>query len=76
MLVIEHNLDVVKTADHVIDIGPRGGEHGGLIVAQGTPEEVANTEASVTGRFIKPLLPNNGKIKESKFKMQRDGEGL
>ncbi len=76
MLVIEHNLDVVKTADHVIDIGPRGGEHGGMIVAHGTPEEVANTEASVTGKFLKPLLPNNGKIKESKFKMQRDGEGL
>jgi excinuclease ABC subunit A len=56
MIVIEHNLDVIKTADHVIDIGPEGGDGGGEIVATGTPEEVAKVKASWTGRFLKPLL--------------------
>jgi len=56
MVVIEHNLDVIKTADHVIDIGPEGGDGGGMVVAEGTPEEVAMVEASWTGRFLKPLL--------------------
>ena len=56
VVVIEHNLDVVKTADHIIDIGPEGGDGGGTIVAQGTPEEVANATDSHTGRYLKPML--------------------
>lgn len=56
VLVIEHNLDVIKTADYVIDLGPEGGEGGGEILAVGTPEEVAAVERSHTGRFLRPLL--------------------
>ena len=56
VLVIEHNLDVIKTADYLIDLGPEGGSGGGLIVAEGTPEHVASVAASHTGRFLKPLL--------------------
>jgi len=56
MVVIEHNLDVIKTADWVIDLGPEGGSGGGQIIAQGTPEEVAEVQASHTGRFLKPML--------------------
>ncbi|CAD0185769.1 Excinuclease ABC subunit A [Ruegeria sp. THAF57] len=58
VVVIEHNLDVVKTADHIIDIGPEGGDGGGEIVATGTPEEVATVERSHTGRYLKPMLDN------------------
>jgi len=57
VVIIEHNLDVIKTADHVIDLGPEGGEGGGRIVACGTPERVARVPASYTGRFLRPLLP-------------------
>jgi excinuclease ABC subunit A len=57
VVVIEHNLDVVKTADHVIDVGPEGGDAGGRVVATGTPEEVAAIKASYTGQFLKELLP-------------------
>ncbi|MET0819983.1 MAG: excinuclease ABC subunit UvrA, partial [Aeromicrobium sp.] len=56
VIVIEHNLDVIKTADWVIDMGPEGGSGGGTLVAQGTPEQVAEIEASYTGSFLKPLL--------------------
>ena len=56
VLVIEHNLDVIKTADHVIDLGPEGGDAGGNVVAAGTPEELAMQSKSYTGRFLKPLL--------------------
>jgi len=56
VVVIEHNLDVIKTADHLIDIGPEGGDGGGRIVAEGTPEQVAEVEASHTGRYLKPML--------------------
>jgi excinuclease ABC subunit A len=56
VLVIEHNLDVIKTADWVIDLGPEGGDRGGEIVAQGTPEEVARVDASHTGRFLRRVL--------------------
>jgi excinuclease ABC subunit A len=56
VVVIEHNLDVVKTADHVIDLGPEGGARGGELVAFGTPEEVARAAGSATGRFLAPLL--------------------
>jgi len=57
VVVIEHNLDVIKTADWVIDMGPEGGDAGGRIVAEGTPEQVARVRASHTGRFLAPLLP-------------------
>ncbi|MGL5654122.1 MAG: ATP-binding cassette domain-containing protein, partial [Vibrio sp.] len=56
VVVIEHNLDVIKTADWIVDLGPEGGQGGGLIIAQGTPEEVSLVENSHTARFLKPLL--------------------
>jgi excinuclease ABC subunit A len=56
LLVIEHNLDVIKTADFIVDLGPEGGEDGGTIVAIGTPEQVAQVEASHTGRYLRPVL--------------------
>ena len=56
VIVIEHNLDVIKVADHIIDLGPEGGDGGGNIVASGTPEEVAECEESYTGKFLKPYL--------------------
>ena len=56
VVVIEHNLDLIKTADHIIDLGPEGGNRGGTIVAQGTPEQVAQVEGSYTGQYLKPLL--------------------
>jgi len=59
VLVIEHNLDVIKCADHIIDLGPEGGDRGGTIVACGTPEEVAQVEASHTGRFIARVLSDD-----------------
>ena len=57
VIIIEHNLDVIKRADHIIDLGPEGGNAGGMIVAQGTPEEVALCEASYTGQYLRPMLP-------------------
>ena len=56
VLVIEHNLDIIKTADHIIDLGPEGGDMGGNIVATGTPEEVARCEGSYTGKYLKDKL--------------------
>lgn len=56
VLVIEHNLDVIKTVDHIIDLGPEGGDKGGQIIAKGTPEKVAESEVSYTGRYLKPIL--------------------
>ncbi|POF53794.1 ATP-binding cassette domain-containing protein, partial [Vibrio vulnificus] len=56
VVVIEHNLDVIKTADWIIDLGPEGGQGGGEIIAQGTPEDVAQIEGSHTARFLKPML--------------------
>ena len=56
VIVIEHNLDLIKTADHIIDLGPEGGSGGGTLVAAGTPEEVAEVEESFTGQYLKPLL--------------------
>ena len=61
IVVIEHNLDVIKSADYVVDLGPEGGSGGGRIVAAGTPEEVALKEESATGRFLAGLLTNNGR---------------
>ena len=56
VVVIEHNLDVIKTADYIIDIGPEGGEGGGRVIAKGTPEEVAKNKKSYTGQFVKKYL--------------------
>ena len=56
VIVIEHNLDVIKVADYIIDLGPEGGEQGGTIVATGTPEEVSKVKESYTGQFLKKIL--------------------
>jgi excinuclease ABC subunit A len=56
VIVIEHNLDVIKTADYVIDLGPEGGPGGGHLVAQGTPEDVAKIAASYTGQYLRKVL--------------------
>ncbi len=56
VVVIEHNLDVIKTADHIIDMGPEGGDKGGEVVASGTPEEVARAKGSYTGEYLRGLL--------------------
>ena len=56
VLVIEHNLDVIKTADHLIDLGPEGGNMGGTLVCEGTPEKVAKCEKSYTGQFLRKML--------------------
>lgn len=56
VLVIEHNLDVIKTADYIIDMGPEGGDGGGTVIARGTPEEVAQNSVSYTGKYIKDML--------------------
>ncbi len=58
VIVIEHNLDVIKTADHIIDMGPEGGDNGGTVIAQGTPEEVAKVKKSHTGRYLRDYLKN------------------
>jgi excinuclease ABC subunit A len=60
VVIIEHNLDIIKVADHLIDLGPEGGERGGQIVAQGTPEEVARVPASYTGQFLLSYLNGSG----------------
>lgn len=56
VVVIEHNLDVIKTADYIIDMGPEGGDGGGTVIAQGIPEEICEVKQSYTGRFLKPYL--------------------
>ncbi|MFA9228122.1 MAG: ABC-ATPase UvrA, partial [Agathobacter rectalis] len=56
IVIIEHNLDVIKTADYIIDMGPEGGDGGGTVIAQGTPEEICEVKQSYTGRFLKPYL--------------------
>jgi excinuclease ABC subunit A len=61
VIVIEHNLDVIKTADWIIDLGPEGGERGGLVVAEGTPDEVAATAGSYTGQVLIPVLAPGGR---------------
>ena len=62
VIVIEHNLDVIKTADYIIDMGPEGGDGGGTVVAQGTPEEVAENQASYTGYYVKKYLQKGGTV--------------
>jgi excinuclease ABC subunit A len=62
VLVVEHHLDVIKTADWIVDLGPEGGDSGGEVVAEGTPEQLAQTDGSYTGKFLRDLLPKgNGK---------------
>ncbi|MFP3724710.1 excinuclease ABC subunit UvrA [Priestia filamentosa] len=68
VLVIEHNLDVIKTADYIIDLGPDGGDKGGQIVATGVPEEVVNVEGSYTGRYLAPILERDRKRMEDRLK--------
>jgi excinuclease ABC subunit A len=63
VIVIEHNLDVVVNADHVIDLGPEGGQGGGRVIACGTPEEVAEIEESPTGAFLRPMLAKQAKAR-------------
>ena len=59
IIVIEHNLDLIKTCDHIIDLGPEGGENGGEVVAVGSPEQICKNERSYTGKFLKKYLENN-----------------
>ena len=68
MVVIEHNLDVIKTADYIIDIGPEGGDRGGTVIAKGTPEEIVKCKGSYTGAYVKKMLEKDRKAiaKESK----------
>jgi excinuclease ABC subunit A len=66
VLVIEHNLDVIKTADWVIDLGPEGGSGGGEVIGVGTPEDVAAIEGSYTGKFLRPLLARAGRGKKAR----------
>ncbi|MBH9978828.1 excinuclease ABC subunit UvrA [Bifidobacterium sp. W8108] len=73
VIVIEHNLDVIKTADWIIDLGPEGGDGGGTVVAQGTPEEVAANPDSWTGRYLKPML-DAGKVAQTSKTSKRAGK--
>ena len=59
VIVIEHNLDVIKVADHIIDLGPEGGDEGGTIVCEGTPEQIAKCKSSYTGAYLKEILKIN-----------------
>ena len=59
VVVIEHNLDVIKTADYIIDMGPEGGDRGGTVIAQGTPEEIIKVKKSYTGYYVKKMLENS-----------------
>ncbi|TXK80915.1 excinuclease ABC subunit UvrA [Paenibacillus sp. N3.4] len=68
VLVIEHNLDVIKTADHLIDLGPEGGNRGGLIIASGTPEDVVKVSGSYTGQYLKPILERDRERSENYVK--------
>ncbi|MED4730301.1 UvrABC system protein A [compost metagenome] len=71
VLVIEHNLDVIKTADHIIDLGPDGGSRGGMIVAEGTPEDVVTVAESYTGQFLAPVLARDRKRSEARLQIQK-----
>jgi excinuclease ABC subunit A len=64
IVVIEHNLEVIKTADYIIDLGPEGGDRGGEVIAIGTPEEVMNIKESYTGQFLKQVLGIKGEVKK------------
>ena len=68
VIVIEHNLDVIKCADWVIDMGPEGGFRGGMVVAEGTPEQVASVKESYTGQYLGEILESNRAIKKTATK--------
>ncbi|HMV55436.1 MAG TPA: hypothetical protein PKC15_17035, partial [Rhodocyclaceae bacterium] len=68
IVVIEHNLDVIKTADWLVDLGPEGGDGGGRIIATGTPEQVAQVAESHTGRYLVPVLARRGSVMPAKKK--------
>ena len=72
MVVIEHNLDVIKTADYLIDLGPEGGRRGGLVVVAGTPEEVALCSASYTGQFLASYLDTSAGPHDHARRIQAD----
>jgi excinuclease ABC subunit A len=79
VVVIEHNMDVIKSADHIIDLGPEGGEEGGYIVAEGTPEEVMNHPSSYTGQSLRKVLPvskDNAKKLPSRQKATKSSQSL
>jgi excinuclease ABC subunit A len=65
MVVIEHNLEVIKTADWVIDLGPEGGDGGGEILAQGTPEDIVKVKSSYTGQFLREVLARRPLVKQT-----------
>ena len=65
VVVIEHNLDVVKVADHIIDLGPEGGDKGGEVVATGTPEDICKVARSYTGQYLKPVIERTKEIMEA-----------
>ena len=75
VIVIEHNLDVIKRADYIIDLGPEGGSGGGTIVATGTPEEVAQNPDSFTGQYLKPVLERAAELKQSQNNTDSSPEG-
>ena len=62
VVVIEHNLDVIKTADYIIDMGPEGGDRGGTVIARGTPEQMAESPVSYTGRYVKKYLEKREEV--------------
>lgn len=75
VVVIEHNLDVIKTADYLIDIGPEGGHKGGTILATGTPEDIAKVKASYTGQFLKPMLETHAARAAGRAKTKKSAAG-
>ncbi|MBG9735040.1 excinuclease ABC subunit UvrA [Paenibacillus alvei] len=76
VLVIEHNLDVIKTADYIIDLGPEGGSGGGSIVAHGTPEQVVTVPASYTGKYLKPILERDAERTKQVMKKEREAQNV
>jgi excinuclease ABC subunit A len=76
VIIIEHNLDIIKVADHLIDLGPEGGNRGGEIIAEGTPEQVARVAASYTGQFLKEHLGGNGRSPNRHTKSDNNTESV
>jgi excinuclease ABC subunit A len=72
VVVIEHNLEVIKTADWIIDLGPEGGDNGGYIVAEGPPEAVAMVEKSYTGQFLRRILEREGRLQQSDKRTKKE----
>jgi excinuclease ABC subunit A len=68
VVIIEHNMDIIKVADHIIDLGPEGGDRGGRIIAEGTPEEICEVSKSYTGQYLRPYLGLNGGKKKGRGK--------